>query len=139
MTSTSATAGAAAAKPPRPARPLFCTSVLWLEVLLVFFAVLAAYGLRVAEPWAIGLVGGVLIVWCAVAARVQRTRWLGLVLGSIVQVLILLGGLVIPALWFMGGVFVLVWITAIWLGAKIDRERAERRSTGSAQTSSPAT
>ncbi|UFU04129.1 DUF4233 domain-containing protein [Ruania suaedae] len=126
MTTSSTSPNGAAAKPPRPARPLFCTSVLWLEVLLVFFAVLAAYGLRVAQPWAIATVGAVLILWCAMAARLQRTRRLGLVLGSLVQVLIVLGGLVIPALWFLGGVFVVVWVTAVWLGSKIDRERAER-------------
>ncbi|SED83227.1 DUF4233 domain-containing protein [Ruania alba] len=128
---TSSSSGAAAPKPPRPARPLFCTSVLWLEVLLVLFIVLVGYGLRVAEPALILGVGAVMTVLCSVAARMQRTRT-GLVLGSIAQVLFLLGGLVIPAMWFIGGIFAVVWIIAVWLGSRIDRERAERRREAAA-------
>ncbi|UFU05238.1 DUF4233 domain-containing protein [Ruania halotolerans] len=127
---TSSAAGAAPSKPPRPARPLFCTSVLWLEVLLVLFVVLVGFGLRVADPAVIVAAGAVMTVLCAVAARLQRTR-IGLVLGSIAQVIFLLGGLVIPAMWFVGGVFIVVWITAVWLGTKIDRERAQRQAADS--------
>lgn len=113
---------------------MFGTTVLWSEVFVVFFALLVAIGLRVADPTVLGILGAVGMVACAVAARLQRTR-AGIVLGSAVQVLLLLGGFLVPTMFVVGGVFAIIWALGVWLGLKIDRERAERES----DTSTPDT
>lgn len=117
--------GQQAPRKQRPARVVFGSTVLWCEMFVVFFALLVAYGLRVTDPTTLGILGGIGMVACAVAARLQRTR-AGVVLGSGVQVLLLLGGLLVPMMFVVGGVFTVIWVLGVWLGSKIDRERAER-------------
>src|SRR5699024_1427406 len=115
----------AAPRKQRPARVVFGSTVLWSEVLVVFFALLVAYGLRVAEPATLSILAAVGMVSCAVAARLQRSR-AGIAIGSAVQLLLLLGGLLVPMMFVVGGVFTVIWALGVWLGLKIDRERAER-------------
>lgn len=129
VSSTSQTPGAPRARAQRPARVVFGTTVLWSEVFVVFFAFLVAYGLRVAEPVTLAILAGVAIAWCVVAARLQRSR-AAIALGSSAQVVLLLGGLLVPMMFFVGGIFAVVWILGVWLGLKIDRERAERAAAG---------
>lgn len=112
----------------RPARPMFGTTVLWGEVFVVFFALLVANGLRVADPTVLGILGAVGMVACAVAARLQRTR-AGIVVGSAVQLLLILGGFLVPTMFVVGAVFSIIWVLGVWLGLRIDRERAERETS----------
>lgn len=123
-------AAPAAPRKQRPARVVFGSTVLWSEVLVVFFALLVAYGLRVAEPASLSIFAGVGMVSCAVAARLQRSR-AGIAIGSAVQVLLLLGGLLVPMMFVVGGIFTIIWALGVWLGLKIDRERAERDARAS--------
>ena len=62
----------------RPAKPQFTQTILVLEAVLVFFATLVAYGLRLAEPAAIWWVGGslsvVLILLSGLMSRPGRLR-----------------------------------------------------------------
>jgi len=108
---------------------VFGTTVLWSEVVVVFFALLAAYGLRVADPVTLAILAAVAIIWCAVAARMQAGR-AGIIVGSSAQVVLLLGGLLVPMMFLLGGIFAVVWVLGVWLGMKIDRERAERAAAG---------
>lgn len=101
-------------------------TVLWLEVFVVLFATLVAFGLDRERAGTIWAVGGAGMLACIVAAGALRVPRVGVILGSLVQVLLILAGLAIPMMWFIGGVFAVTWIIALWLGARIDRERAER-------------
>lgn len=62
-----------------------------------------------------GLTGGrlttllVLAVVLILASGVQRRPW-GLMAGTVLQVPLLLTGLVTTTMWFVGGVFVLIWL-----------------------------
>jgi hypothetical protein len=38
--------------------------------------------------------------------------------GSLLQVLVLAAGAVVPAMYFLGAVFALLWGTGIWLGRR---------------------
>jgi hypothetical protein len=112
----------------RPARPQFASSVLLLEAILVLFATLTAYGLAAARQttFAAGtawLVGGALIVVLAVLSRTV-TRPGGYVAGSVAQVVVLAAGVVMPMMAVVGAVFVIMWVVALRLGGRIDRERA---------------
>jgi hypothetical protein len=62
---------------------------------------------------------------CVVAAGLMRTR-VGLPLGWAVQLLSIALGFVIPVMFALGIVFLALYAGSYVLGAKIDRERAER-------------
>jgi len=98
-------------------------SVLVLEAFLVFFAVLAASRLTDAPA---GLVwgGGLgLAVVLLLSSGLVRRPW-GIALGWVLQLVVLLGGLVLPAMFALGGLFVLVWFGMLRLGRKVDGDRA---------------
>ncbi|GAB2596842.1 hypothetical protein GCM10027067_04900 [Pseudactinotalea suaedae] len=101
--------------------------MLTFEIFVIVLAALVAFGLRepgtsVGPIWAVAG-GGVLL--CLVAAGLVR-RPVGLWLGSLLQVLLIAAGLVVPAMYGVGGVFAVLWVVAILLGRRIDTERAER-------------
>ncbi len=62
---------------------------------------------------------------CVVTAGMLRRPW-AFVLGWAIQVAALALGFVIPMMFFLGAIFTALWAGAVFLGAKIDRERAER-------------
>ncbi len=115
----------AAPKPQRSALAVFCATVLALEAFVVFFATVVAIGLDLAPRpvlWSVGLwISAVFIVGAALARKP-----FGRVLGSILQVVLVAGGLFIPMMFFIAIVFVIVWIIALRLGRRIDTERAQR-------------
>lgn len=108
----------------RSARRQFAATILALESLLVVFATLVAFGLRVAQPAMIWAAGGTLAVALVVAAGLLRHPG-GYLLGSVLQALVLAAGLVVPMMYVIGGVFVVLWVVALRLGGRIDRERAQ--------------
>lgn len=114
---------------PRSALRMFCSTVLGLEAYVVFFAAVAAYGLRSAPTPAILAVGAGAAVLCLVAAGSLRSR-AGYVLGSAIQVALLVAGLLMADLrahlLTVAVVFGVVWVVSLRVGARIDRERAER-------------
>lgn len=70
-------------------------------------------------------VGLGLTVACVVAAGMLRRRW-AYGLGWLVQVASIALGFVIPMMFVLGVIFGALWAGAYFLGAKIDREKAER-------------
>ena len=116
--------GGQAVRRKRPAKPQFTQTILVLEAVLVFFATLVAYGLRLAEPAAVWWVGGTLSVTLIVLSGLM-TRPGGYGAGTVVQVLVLGVGFFVPMMFVVGGIFVVLWIVALRLGGRIDRERAE--------------
>ena len=77
-----------------------------------------------AEPAAVWWVGGTLSVTLIVLSGLM-TRPGGYVAGTVVQVLVLGVGFFVPMMFVVGGIFVVLWIVALRLGGRIDRERAE--------------
>ena len=125
------------AKPQRSARLVFTQAVLFLEAFAALFAVLAIYGLSragvvdIAAGW-LWPAGLGLAVALALAAGMQA-RPGALVLGSVLQAPMLAAVVVSPPVAVVGVMFVVLWVTAIRLGGRIDRERAER-NTGESST-----
>lgn len=68
----------------------------------------------------IGIVITILLLLCA---GMLRTR-IGWILGWTLQGAVLLYGIVIPAMFFMGAIFVSLWIAAIHFGKKGEAIRA---------------
>lgn len=74
-----------------------------------------------AEP-AIALgVGGALL---AVTAAILLRKRVGYVLGWLTQIAIVACGLATPMLFFVGGLFALIWTVSFALGKRIDADRA---------------
>ena len=64
-----------------------------------------------------------LTVVCLLVAGALRSEW-AYRAGWLVQVAAVGLGVLVPLMFFLGGVFALLWGTADWLGRKIERERA---------------
>ncbi|MHA7219671.1 DUF4233 domain-containing protein [Arthrobacter sp. MDT1-48-3] len=111
----------------RSTKILFASTVLLLEAFVVFFATLAVFGLRRDEiPPAVILTSGlllsvVLVLTCAVLTK----RW-GIGLGWILQLVIIAGGILEPAMFVVGVAFALTWLYGIRQGMRVDRENVER-------------
>ena len=101
--------------------------MLGFESIVVFLGGLVVYGLKVLpfgiEPWW-GIVGGVVmaVAMVAVSGMLQH-RW-ALFAGWGLQVLLLLGGLLVPALAVVAVIFGGMWAYATIKGAALDRRNA---------------
>jgi hypothetical protein len=121
-------------KPKKPAKVQLASTVLQLEAFVVLFAAMALYGLResayergpfvVPSTTALWVIAGVLFVTLIVLSRMV-TRPGGYLAGSVVQVPVIAMGLLLPMMFVVAGTFVVMWVVALRLGARIDRERAE--------------
>ena len=92
------------------------------EACIVFFATLVAFGLKVAAPeavWGVGL--GLTIAFLitpAILGKPGSYFW-----GSLLQVIVVLTGIWVGLMYFVGGIFVCLWIWAMIAGITIDRAR----------------
>jgi hypothetical protein len=131
-------ADAEVSKPQRSARLIFTQTVLGLQALAALFATLVTWGLsrtdlvNVSTGWIWG-VGMVLMVALFYVAGKQKERW-GIPAGWVLQAPMILAGLVVPAIAVIGVMFLGLWIMALRLGGRIDRERAERIEAEAAGT-----
>lgn len=98
--------------------------MLVLEAFVVLFATLALSRLVDAPASQVWLAGGVLAVVLVVLSRLVAAPG-GYIAGSAVQLPFLAVSLVVPLMVIVAVVFVVMWAVSLWLGAKIDRERAE--------------
>ena len=106
-----------------PKRALAAATVS-LEAFVVLFAGLVARGLGPSSGGGRALlVCGVLAVACLLVAGMLRTP-AGYVLGSVLQVAVLATGFWVPTMFFLGAVFAVLWVVALRVGARIERERA---------------
>ena len=115
-----------APRPRRSARAMFAASVLVTEALVVLFAGLVAYGLELAPTGAILGGGGALALVALLAAGLLRRGVVGYVMGSMLQLLIVAAGLVVPMMFGIGGIFAVLWVVSLRVGGQIDVERVER-------------
>lgn len=101
---------------------LFNRATLSIEIIIIFIAGMTAYGLKMAPATHIWITTGVVGALCLLALGLARHP-IGLGLAAVVQVLLVLSGFFIPTMWFLGGVFAIIWVVGVILGRKIDREK----------------
>jgi hypothetical protein len=111
----------------RSARRQFTATILGLEVLVVLFAALVVFGLRLVDPGPLAAGAGALGLSLVLAAGLQG-RPGGVVVGSVLQVPLTAVGvwLGMPMLVGIALLFVVLWVVGLRLGTRIDRERAAR-------------
>lgn len=74
----------------------------------------------VAVPVGLGAVVATLV-----AAGLCRRGRIGYVAGWVVQALAMAGGLVVPAMFFIGGLFAVLWLVLMRIGPRVDAAAAE--------------
>jgi hypothetical protein len=91
--------------------------------MVVFFAALVAKDLTsLGTATAVGA-GVALALACLVVAGTLGRRG-GFAAGWVLQVLVVTTGVWVPAMIFLGVLFAALWVGALRLGARIERERA---------------
>lgn len=113
----------------RGARESLGSVVLGFESIIVFLGGLVVYGLRALpdgiEPWWGIVAGSVLALLMVVTAGLLRHRW-AIVAGWVLQVVVLLGGFLVPALVIVAIIFGGMWAYATIKGASLDARNARR-------------
>jgi len=100
------------------------SSVLGIESIVVFlcFLVASTNGSFASQTTAIVLGLGLMVV-CIASIGVLGRPW-GPWWGSILQVLIVALGLLVPLMFVVGGIFAVLWFLAVKNGTTVDRLRA---------------
>jgi hypothetical protein len=109
----------------RSAQRSMCAVMLTLQAVVLGLTtpvLISVADVSVGTALAVGLG---LTVACVVVAGMLRRPW-AFGAGWAIQAAALALGLVIPMMFLLGAVFAALWAGAYFLGAKIDRERAER-------------
>ncbi|MEZ3160837.1 DUF4233 domain-containing protein [Microbacterium sp. BWT-B31] len=124
---TEAAAPAPRARRPRGAAESLGSIVLVFESVIVFLGGLVVYGLKVLPtgiaPWWGIVAGAVIAVLMLVTSGLLRYRW-AIGLGWVLQVVVALGGLLVPALILIALIFGAMWGYATIKGAALDRRNA---------------
>lgn len=92
-------------------------SILAMEAIVVALALPVAVTVTGVRPAVAGTGAGVLILAAVVIAALLRYRAAYLA-GSVLQLLLIASGVVVPAMYFLGAVFAILWIIALWVGAR---------------------
>ncbi len=102
-----------------------CSGMLGLEAVVLFLTIPVMLTLTSVSTTAAVAAGGGLTVACVLGAGLMRRR-VGGPLGWVVQVCAIALGVVVPVMFVLGVVFLTLYAGSWVLGARIDRERAER-------------
>ena len=103
-----------------------CGTVLGMEAVVVLLAIVPAKMLEHVPGGTAAAVGGVLaLLAILLAGFVGRRRW-ALYAGSVLQLLVIASGVMVPAMYVLGVIFTALWFTGIWLARKV--ESAQRAS-----------
>jgi hypothetical protein len=104
-----------------------CAAVLVFEGMVVFFAMLVALDLSDVDNTTLWSVGSAALVACVALAGLLGRRW-AIAVGSVLQVLIVGTGVVVPTMYFLGALFAGLWFLAIFLGRRVQRLQAAAAS-----------
>jgi hypothetical protein len=96
-------------------------TVLILEAIVIALTIVPAVKLEHVTPAHAGLAAGIAAVAAIVLAAVARRHLpVTLIGGSLLQVLVIAAGVVLPVMYILGGIFALLWVTGIWLGHRVE-------------------
>ncbi|MFW0154959.1 DUF4233 domain-containing protein [Rothia sp. P6271] len=116
-------------KKPSSIKVMFSSTVLTLEAFVAFFATLAIFGLNFNSPliykiiiWVLGLA----LIGAFLAAPAFLCKPWGYTFGWALQGLLILAGVALPSLIFIGLCFTAAYWYAVRTGERLDRENKER-------------
>ncbi|MBB6349716.1 DUF4233 domain-containing protein [Nonomuraea muscovyensis] len=94
-------------------------SVLGMEAVVAALTIPVAIVVGGVQPALAVSAGAGLAVLCVVSAGLLK-KPVGYVLGSLAQVLAIVTGFLVPAMFFLGAVFAALWITAIFVARRVE-------------------
>jgi Protein of unknown function (DUF4233) len=97
-----------------------CGTVLAMEAVILGLAILPAIRLEHANgPLAGGVGGGLAVCALLLSGMVGRPRtgW-AVKAGTVLQLLFIAAGVVLPAMYVLGVIFAALWFTGIWLARR---------------------
>jgi hypothetical protein len=106
-----------------------CAAILTFEAIAFGLSTPVLFSLTSASTRTVLLVGPGLTIACILVAGLLRYRF-AFVMGWMLQVAAIAVGTLVPAMFFLGALFLALWATAYFLGEKIETERAEWERTG---------
>jgi hypothetical protein len=121
---TAAPQGPAPHNTERSPRRGMCAAVLCLEAITGALTTPVLITIADVPVGQAVLIGVGLAVACLLLAGMLRAPW-AYALGWVLQVGAVAIGFLVPMMFFLGGIFALLWGMADFLGRKIERERAE--------------
>jgi len=96
-------------------------AVITMESLIMGFALLLA----MKDHSALALsIGGAIAILCLLTAGMMKKRT-GWILGTLLQVGLVAYDVVVPLMYFLGGLFAALWVIAYFLGRKGEAIRAQ--------------
>jgi hypothetical protein len=96
-------------------------TVLFLEAVVIALTIVPAIKLEHVAPGTASLAAGLAVAASIVLAVLARRHLpVTLVGGSMLQVLVIASGSVIPVMYILGGIFAVLWVTGIWLGHRVE-------------------
>ena len=108
---------------PHGAQLMFSMTTLVVEAFIVFFAVLVAHQLLPEDRvlnWTWGLLTAAALMACS--RMLKRGPW-PYVAGAVLQIPMLLLGLQVTPMWFLGGGMALLYVYGVLKGNQLDREK----------------
>jgi hypothetical protein len=93
-------------------------TVLSLEAIVIGLAIPVAIGVSDIDASTAVPVGLALVVACVTAAALVRRGPIGYYLGSVLQVVAITLGLVVPVMFALGGIFAVLWFLTLRLAAR---------------------
>jgi Protein of unknown function (DUF4233) len=98
-----------------------CATVLIMEVIVIGLAIPVAIQVSHASPRAAWLAGGITaLAALLLAVFARRSLPLVLVAGSLLQLCVILAGVIVPVMYFLGALFAALWAIGIWLGYRVE-------------------
>jgi Protein of unknown function (DUF4233) len=98
-----------------------CATVLIMEAIVVGLAIPVAVQIDHLAPSSAGLTGGVAAVAAVLLAAVARRLLpVTLVGGTLLQIFVIVAGVEVPVMYFLGGIFAALWAIGIWLGYRVE-------------------
>jgi len=96
-----------------------CGTVLIMEAVVLGLAIAPAIALEHRSGGVAGGVGGGLALCALVLGGLVGRRAWALWAGSVLQVLVIAAGTLVPAMYILGVIFAALWITGIWLARRL--------------------
>jgi len=102
-------------------------TVLVVEAIVVGLAIPVAVSVSDVDASTAVPVGLAVAVACVTAAALLRRGSVGYRLGSVLQVMAVGLGFVVPEMFILGGIFALLWFLTLRLGREVEQAEAARR------------
>ncbi|GAB3965822.1 hypothetical protein GCM10029978_029490 [Actinoallomurus acanthiterrae] len=96
-----------------------CAVMLTLQAVVTLLAIPVAISVVHADATTAGTVGGVLAVAGLLIAGLLRYQW-AYIAGTLLQVLVIATGFVVPVMFFLGVIFGALWVASIWVGRRVE-------------------